>query len=70
MLIRYPTLRIQNPQVDMSSYLAKQLCYENPLSKHVSQDPQWNQSLLLLIKLERKLNEFGISKRIFHVGQN
>ena len=39
MLIGYPTLRIQNPQVNMSLYLVEQLCHGNSLNKHVLQDP-------------------------------
>ena len=50
-----------NPQVDMSSHLIKKLYHENLPNKHVLLDPRSNQSLLLLIKLERKLNGFGIS---------
>ena len=38
MPIEYPTLKIQNPLVDMSSYSVKYMCYENPLSKRVLQD--------------------------------
>jgi hypothetical protein len=61
MLIGFLTLRIQNPQVDMSLYLVEQLYHGNSLNKFVSLNPRCNQSLLLLIKLERKPNEFGIS---------
>jgi len=35
--------------------------HENPSNKHVSLDPIYNQSLFLLIKLERKPNEFRTS---------
>jgi hypothetical protein len=49
-----------NPQVDISSHLVEKLYHENLPNKHVLLDPRCNQSLLLLIKLERKLNEFGI----------
>ena len=45
------------------------LYYGNLLNKYVSQDPWWNQSLLLLIKFERKLSGYKISYKIFHVSQ-
>ena len=60
-LIGYPTLRILNPQIDMSSHLVEQLCHENTPNKHILLDSWWNQSILILIKLERKPNEFQIS---------
>ena len=61
MLIEYLTQKIQNPQVDMSLHFVEHLCYGSPSNKHVSLDSRWNQSLLLLIKLEMKPNGFKIS---------
>jgi hypothetical protein len=70
MLIGYPMLRIQIPQVDMSSHLVEQLYHENPSNKCLLLDSRWNYSLFFFyIKLERKPNGFKISYRIFHVGQ-
>jgi hypothetical protein len=44
----------------MSSHIVDQLCHENPPNKCVSLNPWYNQSLLLLVKLERNLEGFEI----------
>lgn len=56
--------------MDMSSYLVEELYHENHLSKYIQQDSRCNHSLLLSIKLEKTLENFGIFQRIFHVSQN
>jgi hypothetical protein len=54
MLIEYQTLRIWNPQVDMSSHLVDQLYHENPPKNYVSLDSWWNQEFLTLDKALKK----------------
>jgi len=39
MLIEYPTFRIQNSLVEISSHLVERMCHINPLNKYVQQDP-------------------------------
>lgn len=50
-LIRYQTLRIQDPLVDMSLHLMEQLCHGSFIRRCALQDVRWNHSLLFLIKL-------------------
>jgi hypothetical protein len=40
--IRYPTQKIQNLLMDITSHSVKQLYHGNPLSKHVSQFLWWH----------------------------
>jgi hypothetical protein len=68
--IEYLILGIRKSTNGYVFTLSRVAIYGNPLKKHILQDSWWNQSLLLLIKMDKEPSGFRTSWSIFHVVQN